>query len=288
MRLISFFLLPSIVLGLLLSISACAQAPITDVGTQDERASAPDNSSYPVGGSDGNNVDNAGSLSSDPNGGYAGDSVYRAESPVSAPSAVSPADQGVGVVSNIDNATLYRKVQQLEQDTQALRGLVEEQGHALQQLEQKVEEKAAHPDREVAAVPKPGGAVVADGSVASGAGKSEYEAAYNKLKAKDYNAALAGFKAVTAQYPKSDYAGSAYFWQGFVYQTKGDTGTAVTNFSKLIEDFPNHAKTPDAKYNLGKILYLQGDKTKAKALLKSVATGNSKAAPLAKQFLDTL
>ena len=119
-------------------------------------------------------------------------------------------------------------------------------------------------------------------------GKAEYEMAYGKLKAKDYDGAIAGFKSQIAQYPNSEYSGNSHFWLGFIYQTKGDSTTAAKSFSTLIDKFPSHAKTPDAKYNLGKIYHQQGNTAKAKELLKDVASGTSKSAPLAKSYLESL
>jgi tol-pal system protein YbgF len=131
-------------------------------------------------------------------------------------------------------------------------------------------------------------APVASTSAMTNEGKAEYEIAYGKLKAKDYDGAIAGFKSEIAQYPNSEYSGNSHFWLGFIYQTKGDLTTAAKSFSTLIDKFPSHAKTPDAKYNLGKIYYQQGNTAKAKELLKDVASGTSKSAPLAKSYLESL
>ncbi|MBK8288796.1 MAG: tetratricopeptide repeat protein [Cellvibrionales bacterium] len=77
-------------------------------------------------------------------------------------------------------------------------------------------------------------------------------------------------------------------WLGFVYQTQGDTNSAGAAFSSLIERFPSHSKTDDAKYNLGKIYNQQGKTDQARTLLKEVAAGNSKSAPLAKSYLESM
>jgi tol-pal system protein YbgF len=119
-------------------------------------------------------------------------------------------------------------------------------------------------------------------------GKEEYERAYGLLKAKDYSGASTAFKTFVGKYPDSDYAGNSWFWLGFVYQTQGDMDAAGQAFSSLIERFPAHSKVDDAKYNLGKIYHQQGKIEPARGLLKEVAAGSSKSAPLAKSYLETM
>jgi TolA-binding protein len=57
-------------------------------------------------------------------------------------------------------------------------------------------------------------------------------------------------------------------------------------FTKLLDRFPSDRKVPDAKFKLGKVYDLMGDKVKAKALLEEVAASNTDAARLAKKYLQ--
>jgi tol-pal system protein YbgF len=199
---------------------------------------------------------------------------------------------------------LFRQLQQLQEEVASLRGQLEEQAYEIQKLKQQHQDDFAVLDRRIG-----GGAAPAPAAAVGGAlppatvgmpasrpvaatgnsdGKEEYEAAYAKLKGKDYPGATAAFRAFVDKYPTSDYAGNSWFWLGFVYQTQGDIDGAGKAFSTLIERFPGHNKAEDAKYNLGKIYHQQGRTDEARRLLQEVAGGNSKSAPLAKSYLETM
>lgn len=206
-----------------------------------------------------------------------------------------------------ESGNLFRQVQQLQQEVSTLRGQLEEQSYELQKLKQQHQDDFANLDRRLS-----GGAASSDSSarentaatapidataplnstgstpVGNDDGREEYEAAYTLLKTKDYNGAASAFEAFVGKYPQSDYAGNSWFWLGFVHQTQGDMDAAGNAFSSLIERFPNHAKVDDAKYNLGKIYNQQGKAEQARKLLKEVAAGSSKSAPLAKSYLESM
>lgn len=213
----------------------------------------------------------------------------------------------VQVSGENDAGSMFRQFQQLQDEVTTLRGQLEEQGNELQKLKQQQQEDFANLDRRIsgggtasntsstATAPVTGNSASAGqipataGNVAGNSdGREEYEAAYALLKAKDYSGASTAFKGFVSKYPQSDYAGNSWFWLGFVYQTQGDLDSAGKAFSSLIERFPNHSKVDDAKYNLGKIYNQQGKTEQARALLKEVAAGSSKSAPLAKSYLESM
>lgn len=273
---------------LILATSICsttfAQAPVTDLGSP-QRRSPPQSS----------NVDS----------GYPADTYPADVQPIESPVSIEKPSSYSSQDSNYSSAPIERntthagsslnQLQQLQEEIATLRGQVEEQNHAIQRLKQQHEDDmnkllGSSVPSGAQTAPATSGAPAAStqSSAMTNEGKAEYEAAYGKLKAKDYDGAIAGFKSQIAKYPNSEYSGNAHFWLGFVYQTKGDSATAAKSFSSLIDKFPGHNKTPDAKYNLGKIYHQQGNTAKAKELLKDVAAGNSKSAPLAKSYLETL
>lgn len=261
-----------------LTSHALAQAPVTDISSSQRRQAPPSSPS----------VEDGYPASTYPASTYPADfgaveqrSSYPPES-----------SQSIERPTTSSSQSSYRQPQQMEEDVAALRGEVEELRHAVKQLQQDMLTLSRNQN-------STGGAVTASpattptssaapSSSMTSEGKTEYETAYNKLKNKDHDGAVAGFKSVVAQYPNSEYAGSSDFWLGFVYQTKGDTDNAIKAFSTLIDTFPNHNKAPDAKYNLGKLYHQQGNTTKAKELLKDVASGSSKSAPLAKSYLESM
>lgn len=245
-------------------LSAFAQAPVSDVSTSQRRVEVVE--------------------------GYAADST------------TSNSD-----ASGTESGAMFRQFQQLQQEVSTLRGQLEEQSYELQKLKQQQQEDFANLDRRISGGGSSSGntatasTAVANnaastsqssattGSVTSnGDGREEYEAAYALLKAKDYSGASAAFKTFVGKYPQSDYAGNSWFWLGFVYQTQGDMDSAAKAFSSLVEQFPRHSKVDDAKYNLGKIYNQQGKTDQARTLLKEVAAGSSKSAPLAKSYLESM
>jgi tol-pal system protein YbgF len=201
---------------------------------------------------------------------------------------------------------MFQQMQQMRQEIATLRGQVEEQSYELQKLKQQHQEDFANLDRRVSGsgsstatatqtnASTPAAASNTTPPAQSGAaasnsdGRDEYEAAYALLKAKDYSGANSAFKNFVAKYPNSEYAGNSWFWLGFVHQTQGDMDSAAKSFSSLIEQFPKHAKVDDARYNLGKIYHQQGKNDQARTLLKQVAAGSSKSAPLAKSYLESM
>jgi tol-pal system protein YbgF len=267
-------------LGFSIAVPVMAQAPVNDISTS-HRGSvtggvAVDQDSgagVTYGSSDSGYGASESRAARSDNGGYSSGS-----------SRASSASSG-----GTDNMALYRQFQQLQEEVAALRSQVEEQGYQLQKLKQQ-------PERAASVEPQNSASASASSAAASPAvpasnnteGGADYEAAYAKLKAKDYDGAMAAFKAFVVKYPTSEYSGNAYFWLGFVYQTKGDIDNAGKSFSAMIDRFPSHAKADDAKYNLGKIYHQQGNKEKARALLKDVAAGTSKSAPLAKSYMESM
>ena len=282
-------------LSLAFAIPVFAQAPVSDISapSSQRRASV----------SGGVAVDDGAAAQTYGAGGY--DTGTAVES--SPRQAVTSDNRGTSssyAGAGAESGGLYRQFQQLQEEVASLRGQLEEQSHELQKLKQQQQDDFANLDRRVSggssagasstASEGAGNAVAskatssAQSSVTNSEGRDDYESAYAKLKTKDYDGAASAFKALTNKYPNSEYAGNSWFWLGFIYQTKGDVDNAAKAFSSLIERFPDHAKTDDAKYNLGKIYHQQGKTEKARTLLKEVAAGSSKSAPLAKSYLQSM
>lgn len=193
------------------------------------------------------------------------------------------------------SGSLFIQVQQLRDEVATLRGQLEEQQHAIDNLsKQQMTMGQSAAGAAVASASSDGSAATNTATTNSNSptvnndGQIEYDAAYSLLKEKEYDKAGAAFQGVTQQYPNSNYAGSSLFWLGFIYQTKGDMDSSAKSFSSLIERFPSHSKADDAKYNLGKIYNQQGKTEQARSLLKEVAAGSSKSAPLAKSYLESM
>jgi tol-pal system protein YbgF len=62
---------------------------------------------------------------------------------------------------------------------------------------------------------------------------------------------VATFREVVANYPTGDLASNAQFWIGESYYTKGDLENAVAAYRKVLSDWPDSRKAPDAMVKLG-------------------------------------
>jgi tol-pal system protein YbgF len=56
---------------------------------------------------------------------------------------------------------------------------------------------------------------------------------------------------VVTNYPNGDLASNAQFWIGESYYTKGDLESAITAYRKVLADWPDSRKAPDAMVKLG-------------------------------------
>lgn len=247
------------------SMAMAAPAPISDIGTEHTRVQ----------------------VNNDSSSGASSGQTYGTDSQNANASSASTS-------AEVANGSMFQQIQQLRQEVENLRGQVEEQANTINNLSRQQLEMERRFSGSAAAASANANNTTANtasnntSTANNEDGRDEYDAAYNMLKNKDYDGAGTAFQNITTKYPNSTYAGSSLFWLGFVYQTKGDMDSSAKAFASLIERFPNHSKVDDAKYNLGKIYNQQGKTEQASALLKEVAAGSSKSAPLAKSYLESM
>ena len=216
----------------------------------------------------------------------------------------SPQSVRSGVVrqqDSIDQKTeTYNQIQSLMQEISELRGIVEVQGHEITRLKQLQLDNYVDLDKRVAALSN-GSAVkahavdtqVSDDApaqdaapVASGMSESEeYKAAYDLLRQRQVDPSLTAFTNYLKKYPNGEFAANSCYWLGEIYLLKNMLPQARDWFSKLLKDFPDSNKVPDARFKLGKVYHLMGDKKRAKPLLDEAAAGVGDSARLAKQYL---
>lgn len=198
----------------------------------------------------------------------------------------------------------YNQVQALQQEVSELRALVEEQGHELSRLKQQQLDNYVDLDRRVAILstaskspvteslnesPSPPSSLSSETSVSENSSElgeaEEYKAAYDLLRQRQVDASMVAFKQYLKKYPSGDFAGNSYYWLGEIFLLKNQLPQARESFAKLIEGFPNSNKVPDAKFKLGKVYHLMGDKIRAKSMLNEAAAGSGDSARLATQYL---
>ncbi|MDE1531004.1 tol-pal system protein YbgF [Pseudomonas carnis] len=239
--------------------------------------------------------------SSYPPAGYGTNGAYAGGAATSAPSA-----QG----------ELFNQLQRMQDQLAQQQGAIEVLQNQVNQLKQEGLERYQDLDRRIGAGVAPaatpdnsstGGAPsAAAGGAAAGAAaaapaassepgdpakeKLYYDAAFDLIKAKDFDKASQAFTAFLRKYPNSQYAGNAQYWLGEVNLAKGDLQGAGQAFAKVSQLYPKHAKVPDSLYKLADVERRLGHTDKVKGILQQVVAHypGTSAAQLAQRDLQRL
>ncbi|MBV4452344.1 MULTISPECIES: tol-pal system protein YbgF [Pseudomonas] len=239
--------------------------------------------------------------SSYPPAGYGTNGAYAGGAATSAPSA-----QG----------ELFNQLQRMQDQLAQQQGAIEVLQNQVNQLKQEGLERYQDLDRRIGAGVTPaatpdnssaGGAPSAAAGAAAGAAASQapaassepgdpakeklyYDAAFDLIKAKDFDKASQAFTAFLRKYPNSQYAGNAQYWLGEVNLAKGDLQGAGQAFAKVSQLYPKHAKVPDSLYKLADVERRLGHTDKVKGILQQVVAQypGTSAAQLAQRDLQRL
>lgn len=210
------------------------------------------------------------------------------------------------------------RVQQIESDLRALTGRVEQQTYEIDQLKQQVEamtyqmqqtqnreptpvvpqsaenlrpddgSPVDQPPGEPPPQPAQMGMRTATPTLPSGADPTAlYEAAYNKIKTGDYEAAEMAFQQFIDQYPDHKLAGNSYYWLGETYYVRGDYDQATRIFAQSYQKFPKGPKGPDNLLKLGLSLAAQDKEKDACVALMQLGKEYPAAAPEIMATADT-
>src|SRR5471030_196724 len=240
--------------------------------------------------------------SSYPPAGYGTNGAYAGGAATAAPSA-----QG----------ELFNQLPRMQDQLSQQQGTIEVLQNQVNQLKQEGLERYQDLDRRIGAGVTPaatpdnssaGGAPSAAGGAAAGAAaasqapaassepgdpakeKLYYDAAFDLIKAKDFDKASQAFTAFLRQYPNSQYAGNAQYWLGEVNLAKGDLQCAGQAFAKVSQLYPKHAKVPDSLYKLADVERRLGHTDKVKGILQHVVAQypGTSAAQLAQRDLQRM
>ncbi|MHB8914236.1 MAG: tol-pal system protein YbgF [Thiobacillus sp.] len=193
---------------------------------------------------------------------------------------------------------LMKEVDTLKAEIAKLRGDAEVQTHLIETLEKRQKDLYVDLDNRVTELNKVAtappaakvganvGTATADPTMES----SDYEAALNAFKARDYNQAISGFKSFLKNYPDSALAPNAQYWIGYAYYSLKDYKSALAQQQKLIAVYPASAKVPDALLSIASAQIETRDKKAAKRTLEEIIVKypGSTAAALAAKRLVTL
>jgi tol-pal system protein YbgF len=212
------------------------------------------------------------------------------------------------------------QLQQMQDDIARLRGQVEVQKNEIRQLKQEGLDRYQDLDgriSQLSSAPASAGAGAAAGAAQGGAiaanstptppasagapaassepgdpakEKLYYDAAFDLIKAKDFDKASQAFNAFLRKYPNSQYAGNAQYWLGEVNLAKGDLQAAGQAFAKVSQAYPTSNKVPDSLYKLGGVEQKLGRTDRAKGMYQQVISQypGTSAAQLAQRDLKSL
>jgi tol-pal system protein YbgF len=107
-------------------------------------------------------------------------------------------------------------------------------------------------------------------SVSPAGEQASYDAAFNALKGADYPRAIATFKGFLSAHPASPLASNAQYWLGEAYYVTRSYDEAVVAFRKVITDWPDSRKAPDALVKIGFTQAALGRNGEARATLEDV------------------
>jgi tol-pal system protein YbgF len=214
------------------------------------------------------------------------------------------------------NTDILLQLQSLQAELRQLRGLVEEQRHAIEMLDRKriddyldldhrlsvvhqsqVEAKPA-PDKEeglnfsfvpmVATQPAVSTFDQAEPPLSLEA-RQAYRQSYQLVKDREFERAQTSLTDFIQRYPSSSYIPNAYFWLGELQYLAMELPLSRDSFISLIEQYPQHKKVADAKFKLGKVYHQLGQSAKARSTLESVLSDHaqSTAANPAREYLNS-
>ncbi|WP_192037067.1 tol-pal system protein YbgF [Halomonas sp. YLGW01] len=197
---------------------------------------------------------------------------------------------------------LFNQVQDNQNEIKRLRGQIEELRYQLDQqrqlaqeryldLEKRLEAGAGVAAADEATGEGPSGNTAANGGTEPGTSdeaRASYQAAFAKVQARDFPAAISAFETFVADYPNSGLTANGHYWLGELYSAQTELEPASAAFDRVIQDFPQSSKVPDALYKLGLLRARQGKPEESRALLEQVRERfpESSAAGLANDFLN--
>ena len=229
----------------------------------------------------------------------------------------SGAYAGGGVSAPVSaQGELFNQLQQMQDQLSRQQGAIEVLQNEVSRMKQENLERYQDLDRRIgsgvapAATPEnsPAGGDLNAPGAAAGAGatapapaaggepadpakeKLYYDAAFDLIKAKDFDKASQAFGAFLRKYPNSQYSGNAQYWLGEVNLAKGDLQGAGQAFAKVSQLYPKHAKVPDSLYKLADVERRLGHTDKVKGILQQVVAQypGTSAAQLAQRDLQRM
>lgn len=101
--------------------------------------------------------------------------------------------------------------------------------------------------------------------------QADYKNAFNLLKVGKYDEAIKAYTKFLQQYPAGDYAANAQYWLGEANYVRRQFPMAIAEFQKVVANYPNSKKLPDALLKIGYIHYEMKQTDEAQRVLTDLA-----------------
>ncbi len=206
------------------------------------------------------------------------------------------------MLQNQSMADLVLQIQQLQREVQQLRGDVEMQKHTMDEMSRRQRDLYLDIDQRLSRVSGPSAPAALAAPVAAPAptpaatapdagGPSSvataptvtpvtppdpkkeefaYQEAFNLLKQGRYPESITAFGSFLRQYPGGTYEDNAQYWLAEASYVNRDFDTALNEFSKVRERYPQSPKVPGALLKMGYIYYEKQNWSEAKGILKDL------------------
>ena len=213
------------------------------------------------------------------------------------------------VVENQSLAELVSELERLRTETAALRGELETLRFETENSDSRQRELYVDLDRRInglesaprafspPTIGAPGGPAAdppdvppAVASRPAGSDQQNYEAALDLIEGRKYDEANRAFTAFLASFPTSPLADNAQYWLAETYYVRNQYAEGLPAFRRLIENYPQSDKVPDALLKVGFCQAELGERAAARTSLQEVMRQfpGTTAARLASQRLDRL
>jgi TolA-binding protein len=191
---------------------------------------------------------------------------------------------------------LLLQIEQLRQETQALRGLMEELSYQLGQmssdqktryldLDQRLGELVRIQKEAISSTPRPTPAT-ADSVTTGGVGEAgvqasvsndisdqdAYNSAFQLIRERKFEESLIAMESFIRAYPDSELVLDARFWRGQVFDVLGRDEEAIEAFKSLTLVAPDYRRILQVKVKLGKLLIKNQDVMNGRKILQEVIT----------------
>lgn len=204
---------------------------------------------------------------------------------------------------------MLNRLEQLQQDVQALRGELELHTHRLDGMERRQREQYMDIDRRLQELETRSPGAVAPGVDTGNGGvavlppvapvtpdtpvtpvtpdtpspppvatadpataKAEYDTALAILREGRYADAAQSFKQFLARHPTSSYSANASYWLGETYYVTRDFDQSLATFTALVTNHPQSPKVSDSRLKIGYIHYEKKDWKAARQELEAVVS----------------